>query len=636
MMRNMRENPGLILGVIIFVVGAFVGSIFLVYGMQSTGGGSGPTQEDVIAVVEGEEIPFSEYRTTYNNQIDFYRRFYPSLGLSELEERFGLKQNALDTLVNSRLMLKEAEAMGLRVSDEELSRKIEGTSIFQEGGRFSADQYRQMLAASRVTPADYEESQRAELLLEKVRSIVTDAARVTEDETLRTFKQERDRVKLSLLSLPVENFFTWVSTTEDEVKAHYEANRESYRRPDRIQLAYITVGPASLKDSVEPTDDELRGYYDVNGDEFATEEQVRAKHILFKVPESASPEEEAALRERAEFVLAKAGEGVDFAELAREFSQDGSGPGGGDLGWFGRGQMVPPFEEAAFSLGAGEVSDVVRTDFGFHVIKVEETREAGMRPFEEVEGEVREKVVEEEGKRRAFELAEQINDELFDGDFLAVAEANDLEVRRAERLTRDDLLPGLGFRPDVSRAIFDLETGSVSDIYRQGGDYYIYFVEERTASFVPDFEEAEGEARDDLIAERAGAKALEEGTALLGRVRGGTSLEDAASSVKAEIRETALFGQSGLVPEAGVSGALFADAFSLPVGGFGGPLSAGENVLIYQVKELETPSDEDYAAERKELAKRLRTEKQNLLFESWLRRLRELRSVEIDESMADI
>jgi peptidyl-prolyl cis-trans isomerase D len=637
MMRHMRDNPALILGVIVFVVGAFIGSIFLVYGLKSTGSIGGPSGGSVVAVVEGEDILYTDYLNAYNNQANFFRQFYPSLSLGELEERFQLKQTALDTLVNSRLLLREAEGMGLQASDEELRMKIEGTPMFQEGGRFSNDTYRQALASSRITPTAYEESQRSGLLIDKIRALVTDSVRISEEETREAFGRERDKVRLALLSLPVENYRGWVSVTEEEVEARFEEDPEKYRRPERIRLAYLSLGEKNISDSLIPSEEDLKAYYEENEESYRRPEQVRARHILIKVPEGASAEEEAGLRERIDFVLAKVREGADFAGLAGEFSQDGSGPAGGDLGYFERGQMVPAFDEAAFSLDAGEVSDVVRTEFGFHVIMVEDVREAGSESFDEAREKVEEAWRTEESQERLSLLVGKVNDELFDEEFETVAETYGLEVRRAERLTPDDLLPGLGFRPDVSRALFALEEGEVSDVYRQpGGDYYTYLIEEKKADYLPDLEEAEAEVRAELVGEKVIARAREESRSLLDRIRGGVSLEEAASAVKGKIQETALFTRNGFVPEAGGSGEIFGGAFRLGEGEFGGPAVSGDKVWVYRVEEVSTALDEEFAEEKKDLAARLRKEKQDQLFESWLRQLRELRSVEIDESLTNL
>lgn len=633
MMRFMREKPVFVLGVIIFVVGAFVGTIFLVYGMQSGGGGSGPTERSVIAVVEGVEIPYSEYAGIYSNQIEFYRQFYPEMGATELEKRFMLKEKALEAMVNSRLLLAEAERMEVVVGDVELRRKIENNELFQENGRFSDVKYRQILSASRISPADFEESQRAELLASKVRAIVSDAGKVTEAEVWEDFRREKEKVRLRLLPLEVETYRGWVSTTDDEVRSRFEDNAGEYRRPDRIHAEYLAIESASLEKEVELSEEALKEYYDLNLDDFRTPPQIRARHILIRVPEGSSAEREGELRERAVFVREKALEGADFAELAKEFSQDSTGTTGGDLGWFGRGQMVPPFDEAAFALQAGEVSDVVRTQYGFHVIKVEEAREEGAQAFEDVRITLEEGYRKQEARDLAAMTAEQVSDELLDAEFAEVAEKFGLEVKRVDRLTRDALLPGMGYRPEVSSDLFSLDEGQISEIYRQERDYYVFRIAKKTLSYIPGFEEAEGEVREKVIGEKAEEKARKEAQSMIGKLRGGAEMKSVASMVKGEVLETGFFGRAGFVLEAGVQGETFAEAFRAGEGRYGGPVSAGGKVWIFQVKEMQPASEEEFAQVREERAAKLGRDKKDRIFESWLENLRGIRSVEIDETL---
>ncbi len=632
MMRIMRENPVFVLGVIVFVVAVFVGSIFLVYGLKS-GGGGGPTEGTVVAVVEGAEIPYSEYLSNYNSQIDFYRQFYPSMGLSDLEEKFRLKQRALDSMVNMRLLLAEAERMDLRVTDDELRSKIESTALFQEGGRFSPVKYRQVLSASRVVPAAYEESQRAEMLVGKVRDLVMNGVQVSDEEAWKAFRQDRDQVRLDLLALDVDSFRSWVSVEEGEVRDRYDDDPERYRRSARIKVAYIPLETAKLEQSLEVTEEDLANHYEYTRDRWKTPRQVKARHVLIKVPEDAGEERENELRERAEFVLQKAREGADFTELAREFSQDGSGPEGGDLGWFERGQMVPAFEEAAFALEAGELSEVVRTQFGFHVILVEEIREEGVKPLDEVRDEVAADFRKLEVRRVAGERAEEINDELYDGDFEEVADRNGLEVRRAERLTKEDILPGLGYRPEITGELFSLQEGEISEIYRQEGNYYIFKVEKKTPAYVPGFDEAAEEVREEILGEKALKKAREEAANLLEKIRSGTSFNEAAGMVKGKVTSTELFSRSGVVPAAGASGELFDQAFGLQEGQYGGPASTGRKVWVYQVVEVRPALREDFEAEKSALLQTLREEKREMAFQSWLEHLRGLRSIQVDEGL---
>jgi peptidyl-prolyl cis-trans isomerase D len=633
MMRIMRENPVFVLGVIIFVVGAFIGTIFLVYGMRSGGGGGGPTEETAIAVVEGREVSYSEYLNVYNTQVEFYRQFYPEIGITEMEERFQLRQKALDALINSRLLHAEAERMGLVVGDEELRKKIEENPLFQENGRFSASLYRSILTGSRVTPAAYEESQRAEMLSLKVRNLVSDAARVTEAEAWESFRQDKEKVKLLLLPLEIDTYRSWVATTEEEVEERFEQERERYRRPDRLRASYVAVASTAFEAKVEIAEEAVRDFYEFNQKDYETPPQVRARHILIKVPEGTSAEREEELRERAGFVQEKASEGSDFAALAKEFSQDSTGPGGGDLGWFSRGQMVTAFEEAAFALDAGEISDVVRSEYGFHVIKVEETKGREAKPFEEVREAVEDAYRRQEARRLTAEEAERIYDFLLDEEFGKVADEFGLEVKKVERLTREDLLPGLGYRPEVSKELFDLEEGEVSDILRQENDYYIFHVEKKTPSYLPDLAEVREEVRGDVIDLKAREEALKEAERILGKLRGGGTLSSVAAGMKREIEETALFGRSGFVLEAGDQGEKFDEAFQGEEGSYGGPVYAGGKVWLFQVKELVPASAEAFEKEKGEIVERMLEEKRESLFQSWIEDLRSIRTVTVDESL---
>lgn len=633
-MRVMRENPVFVVGVIVFVVGAFIGTIFLVYGMKSGGGGGGgPTEETPIAVVEGVQIPYSEYLRVYNNQLEFYRQFYPDVSISEMEERFQLRQKALDAMVNSRLLLAEAERMGLVVGDAELRRKIEENPLFQENGRFSAALYQQILQGSRITPGGYEQSQRAEMLGEKVKALVSDSAKVTDDEAWQDFRLEKEKVSLVLLPLEIDTYRSWVSAGDDEVREYFEAEVEQYRRPDRLRATYLAVESADFEQKVAADDEAMREYYDINLGDYETPPQVRARHVLIRVPEGSGADKEAELRERAVYVLEQAKEGSDFAALAKEFSHDTTGAEGGDLGWFSRGQMVPEFEEAAFALQEGEVSDVVRSDFGYHVIKVEGVRDRGVQPYELVRADVEDKYRRQEARRLAGIEAERIFDELLDDEFEEVASKAGLEVKKVERLTREDLLPGLGYRPEVSRELFALDEGEVSDIFRQESDYYIFRVEEKVVSYLPEFGEAEDAVRSDVISRKARDEAMKEAESMLGKLRGGASLASVAGTVKAETKETALFGQAGFVVEAGGQGEKFAGAFGKSEGDFGGPVLAGEKVWLFQVKTVEPASAEAFEAEKEERIGRLREAKRESVFQSWIENLRSIRTVTIDESL---
>ena len=198
--------------------------------------------------------------------------------------------------------------MGLEVTDDELRKKIEETALFQEGGRFDPVKYRQLLSSSRVALAAYEESQRMEMLAGKVRTIVQDAAQVTEAEAFESYRKDKEKIRLDLLALPFENYKGWVSVDEDEVADHYENNAETYRRPERLKASYVVITAESLAESIEAAEEELLAYYEENSETWKTPHRVKARHVLIKAEAADDDARRAELRERADFVLEKARE----------------------------------------------------------------------------------------------------------------------------------------------------------------------------------------------------------------------------------------------------------------------------------------------------------------------------------------
>jgi len=273
--------------------------------------------------------------------VAFYRNIYKNIPEAELERRFKLRQASLDSLISREVILQEARAKGIQVSAQEVRDKITGNSAFQENGTFSRDLYLQVVRSVNQTPEQFENSQRADLLIAKVEGLVKEGVKVTDAEAREEFRRTRDKVSLEYVLVPLANYADTVTVAESEISARFEKDRRRYFVPDKIRVEYVRIDAGAMPGGAAPTDAEIADYYAQHSSEFSQQHSVRARHILFKLDPGAPPEEEAKIKDRAAMVLGKARAGTDFAALAREFSQDGSGPGGGDLGFFAREQMVP-------------------------------------------------------------------------------------------------------------------------------------------------------------------------------------------------------------------------------------------------------------------------------------------------------
>lgn len=633
MMRFIRSNAVFVLVVVIFIVAVFIGTIFLVWGRGDTS--SSQTERSVAAWVGTAEIPYAEYLRAHDSRMEFYRRFYPGITAADLEKRFRIKKGALDSAIGRRLLLDEARRMGLVAGDEEIAAKVRETAAFQENGVFDPKKYREVLAASGIKTVAYEDDVRGELLAAKVRALVQEPVQVAEAEAFEEFRRDKEKVRVSLVVLEPVSPAAGATVAEQDARRAFDADPAKYTRPERARFAHAVVLAKDFEPAAAASDAELKSYFEQNAAEFNIERSVRARHILFRIAEDAAPEEERKLRERAQFVLDKARAGTDFPALAREFSQDSTGPDGGDLGWFSAGQMVPAFEQAVFALGKGQVSDLVRTEFGFHIVKVEETREAGAPSFEQVRAEVARKRAAAAARQAVAARVEELNEELAAGELEEVASKFGMAVRTTDLVPREGPIPGPAARPELVEALFALSEGETGEPIRQGDDYWVYKMLAKRPSAVPSFDEARPDVERELLAEQARERALGEGRLRLEDLRRGETLQGvAARRAKGEVRDTAYFTQRDFVAEAGVRGEFFQGAYSLGVGSFGGPVAAPDGrVILYRVDGKIPATREEFLAEKDAVVARLRGAKRDQFFEAWLEDLRRLRTVKINEAL---
>ena len=309
---------------------------------------------EVAARVNNEVITKHQFDRAYQNLQNMYRNM--GQGAASPPEAL-LRSQAIAQLVSNELLIQEAHRLGFEVDEAELRQSIASMPNFQANGQFDKDAYLEILRQNGLKPTDFEELQRRQLLAAKVEDLVSQGAHVSDAEVKERFQFDNERVSLKFVRLPAASFAPQVTLSDQDVQAYYNENQERYREPERVRIQMVEFRPADFAKQVNPTDDEIKEYYDANLAQFQKQEEVHARHILFTVKPDASDADKAAARKQAEEVLAKAKGGADFAELAKQYSQDSTAAGGGDLGNFARGVMTPPFEAAAFALEPGQISE---------------------------------------------------------------------------------------------------------------------------------------------------------------------------------------------------------------------------------------------------------------------------------------
>jgi peptidyl-prolyl cis-trans isomerase D len=628
-----RAQPAIIKGVLGAVVIAFVATIFLDWGWQRPG-----RSDTHLATIDGEAVSLHEFEITYNNLRDVYRRIYQDRFDEDFARALNLKQQALDTIVQRKLLIHEAQRQGLTASDAELIDKVRSYPVFQVDGRFDHGRYVQVLRLSRLTPADFEQNQREEILLAKLENLIKDGVQVTESELKAAFLYETEKLNVEYVRVDPAQFTSQVEVTDSDLSAYYEQHQDRFRKPEQVRVAYIVVDPATFATQIQITDERLAQYYEAHKEEFRQDEQVRARHILFKIAQQATAAEEAKVRAEAEAALRRIQAGEDFAEVARQTSQDpASAEQGGDLGFFTRGAMVKSFEDVAFALRPGEVSDPVRTEFGYHLIKIEEVQEAGYRPLEAVRDELRARLSDEEARHRAATQAQEVHDALVAGsDWETVAHSRGLIFRETPLITRGQAVEGIENPAAFGQAVFALQEGDISQPMSMGNHHLIMKLLERKAAYLPPFEEVQAAVQEALVRERTRELARQQADAWLNEVKAGKSLDELAQMLNTQAEQTDLFSRNSTIPKLGRPQAFMKEAFRMRVGDARVVDLMGQPAII-ALKERQAFDAEAYEKDKEQLRQRVLRQRRDQVFAQWSNDLRqqaeERRQISINQSI---
>ncbi|VCU71987.1 Peptidyl-prolyl cis-trans isomerase D [Pigmentiphaga humi] len=415
--------------------------------------------DKALATVAGEPVSQQEFDAAVRSRLDQLRAMMGSQFDSQAFDTPAMRQAVLDELINTRLIAAEASQKHFSASDEQLRATIQAIPAVQENGRFSNARYRDALAAQGMTPVMFEAQLRRDLALQQVLGPVAASAAVPEAVMSRLVAAATERRQLQTLRIAAADYRAKVSVSDDDVKAYYEANRTRFAVPEQVDAQYVVLDQGAATSGIAVSDEDVKSYYEQNQARYRQDEQRRASHILITADKDASDaaREEARAKAQALAEQAKA-PGADFAKLARDNSQDpGSAASGGDLDWFGRGMMAKPFEDAVFSLQQGEVSAVVPTDYGFHVIKLTGVRPAVVKPLAEVRSQIVEEIRQQQAARRFAEAAEQFTNLVYEqSDTLdPAAQKFNLKVQDASGITRSGLAGNEVFgNPKVVQALF--------------------------------------------------------------------------------------------------------------------------------------------------------------------------------------
>jgi peptidyl-prolyl cis-trans isomerase D len=348
------------------------------------------------------------------------------------------------------------------------------------------------------------------------------------------------------------------------MEAYFEEHKEEYRVPEKIKITYITIDPDTFKSEVSVKDQQVEDYYEDNEEMFRKEKEVRARHILFRLDRNAQEEEEKKVREKATMVLEKARKGDDFANLAKQYSEGPTAPKGGDLGYFSRGRMAKPFEEASFKLKQGEISELVRTQYGYHIIKVEEIKEARVKILEEVRGEIKDTLTLMASTDLAHEKALSLIDQMpYEVDLKQYAETHKVPIKQSGYFSSNENIPDLGGDDKLRKSIFSFEKDDVSEVLEFKGKFYIIQVLDKKSPHLPELKDVQESVKKDLTSHLATLEAKSTAEAYLAELQGGKDWNELAKERKLSPKTTDFFTRNDYINQIGYAPDLKGAAFSL-------------------------------------------------------------------------
>ena len=587
---------------------------------------------DVVARVGDYDITVAQFRQMYLLQLENYRQQSSGEVSEEVLRSLGIDRQILLGMIARYAAVAEAERIGLSVSDAEVRHRIVNLPGFQVNGQFVGEaRYRQSLAFQRppMTPAQFEEEVRRDIMFERLEAAVTGWIAVSDEEIAAEHRRRNEKVRVQVVAFRGDDYLEELEATDEEIEALYEEDSLSYELPEKRQLRFLLVDESTIFESISPADEEVQQFYDANSSQYTTPGQVRASQILLRIGD----QDEAEVEARAAELAAEARGGADFAELAREHSQDeATAEAGGDLGMFGRGRMVAEVEAAAFDMEVDAVSDPVKSAIGFHVLQVTEKQEETRQPLEEVREAIENTLKNERATTRADDLARAIAADVeTPQDLERAASARGFELQESGFVGRGEPILGLGFAPQVSAEAFQLEEGEVvGPIQTPTGPAFVT-VTGLQDPVIPPLDEVREDVARDVRNRKALERAREEAEAAVGSLRDGEDFAAAAEAAGLTVGTSELISRGAAFPEVGVSAAVEQAAFELPVGGVSGILEAGgETLAVVRLVEREDVTPEQIAeasdAVRSDLLQSRRAE----FYSAYMSRVQEQLGVDVD------
>ena len=585
------------------VLGGLLGLValsMLIYLIPGAGMSSGTgASAEVIAQIGNEKITTKDVQQLVQERLAS-RQMPPEM------MQYILPQ-LIDQQIADRAIAYEAERRGFTVSDAELANTLRGMPNL---ATMPPDQYRGYIEQLGMTVPEFENNLRKKLIVLRLQDIVLQGVVVTPQEVEQEFRRRNEKIKIEYLAFDPAKIKAEVKPAENELQTMFAASKSMYTIPEARTARMVVADPQMVAQLLQTSDDDLLKYYTSHREQYRTADRVKVRHILL-MTQGKPKEEVAKIKAKAEGLLKQIKSGGDFAALAKQYSEDpGSKANGGDLGWVLRGQMVKNFENTSFSLKPNEISNVITTEYGFHIVQALEKQDARVQPFDEVKfliaGELKKNVLNE----KMQSLAEQAHTEMVKTpqNTDQIAAKLGLAVVRADKVKNGDALPLMGVDKPLSDAIFGLRKGEVGQVMQAGGRLVIPVLDEIIAPRPAEFAEVEAQVRDRYQVNEAVKIVADRAKRAAELLVSSGDLKTVAKTFNAEVKTTDFFGHQGAAEGLG-SASYFEGAFSKAPGAILGVVNVGPQTVVALLAEKQSADPQKLASERESILMQLKSKK---------------------------
>ncbi len=538
-----------------------------------------------------------------------------------------MSQRAGQILVQRAILKHEADRLHLQVSDEDLRRELQtgpfSQYLFPNGQYIGDDAYMSFVqSAFQTSRAEFESQVKSDMELNRLQALITGGVTVSDNAVREAYRVQGTKVKFDYAVISADDVRKSINPTDAQLQEFFKQNATKYATavPETRKIEYVAFDPSNLPGGKpQVSDADVQAYYNAHQEQYQVKEQVKVRHILIAVPAGADAKTDAAAKTKAEDLLKQIKNGGNFADLASKNSDDpGSKTQGGELGWMDRGKTVPEFDKAAFTLAPGQTSDLIKTQFGYHILQVEDKKTAHLRPLAEVKGEIV-PVLEQQKSGAALQtFASQIAADAKSNGIEKAAAAKGLHAVTTDYLAKDGVVAALADGAPLLTQAFAVTKDATPAAVSTGDGFAVFQVKDIKAAHAPDFAEYKQHIQDDYREQQVPQLLNSQLNKLHDRASVLNDLKKAAAEMNIPVKTSDLVGKDGQVPDLGAMSGPGAAAFSLAKGAISGPINAGRVGVVLSVVDKQEPTAEDLAKNFNQTREQLLGEQHEEVFRVYL------------------